>query len=445
MSVATIFFRLLLAVVVLAPLPLASNRPLPWTVLALATGLLLSGWAFAAGTGRLVRGLRLAQFRSALLPFTLAMTWVLIQAVPGMPPGLAHPLWAEAGQAMAGRISVDGGRTLTGLMLLVCYGGIFFLAAQLGRNRSREGVVVLAWAGMAYALYGLLLVMLGSETILWMDKWAYLGNLTSTFVNRNAYAAYAGIGLICCMALAADAATGLKGRLRERVERVLVRALPWLLAGLVLGMALILTQSRAALLLTVTGLVVLGICLRIAGILKTGTTVGFLLVLLVLVLSILFLGGEGTLSRVANISQDDETRLLLYRSTYAAFLDAPLIGQGLGSFPSIFPIYRDTSLTMLQRFDHAHNLHLEMLMELGIVATLLLYAAVLVILARCASGLYRRRRGQIYPAVALATTTLLGLHGFIDFSLQMPAIAATYAFLLGLGFAQSFPSGDLDS
>ncbi|MFV3078091.1 hypothetical protein [Niveispirillum fermenti] len=63
----------------------------------------------------------------------------------------------------------------------------------------------------------------------------------------------------------------------------------------------------------------------------------------------------------------------------------------------------------------------------------------LIILARCAIGLVRRRRNQIFPAVALAATTLLGLHGVVDFSLQMPAVAATYAFLLGLGFAQSFP------
>jgi hypothetical protein len=37
-----------LAVIVLAPMPLGSNRPVPWTVLALAVAGLLLGWSIAA-------------------------------------------------------------------------------------------------------------------------------------------------------------------------------------------------------------------------------------------------------------------------------------------------------------------------------------------------------------------------------------------------------------
>lgn len=450
LSANTLCFRLLLAIIVLAPLPLASNRPLPWTGLALATGLLLTLWTAAAALGRVTMGVQPGKLYMAALPYCLCLAWVLIQSLPGAPPDMANPLWAEAGRALGsqdgaglpGRITIDGGRTRTGLMLLLCYGAIFFLSAQLGRNRSREAIVFLALTGVAYALYGLVLWMLGSETILWMDKWAYKGALTSTFVNRNAYAAYAGIGLICCMALAADAAAAVGGRLRDRMERVMVKTLPWVVAGLVLGMALVLTQSRAGLLLTIAGLIVLGICLRVAGVLRGRMATAFMLVLLALLLLILFLGGNGTLGRLAETGLTDEARLLLYRTTFSAFLDAPMIGQGLGSFPAIFPIYRDAGLTMLERFDHAHSLHLELLMDLGVAGTLLLYLSVLVILGRCAAGLVRRRRSQIYPAVALAVTALLGLHGIVDFSLQMPAVAATYAFLLGLGFTQSFPGED---
>ena len=37
-----------LLAVVLAPLPLGSNRPIPWTLLALAVGILLLAWSGAA-------------------------------------------------------------------------------------------------------------------------------------------------------------------------------------------------------------------------------------------------------------------------------------------------------------------------------------------------------------------------------------------------------------
>lgn len=442
----TLCFRFLLGIVLLAPLPLASNRPLPWTALALVTGLLLVIWAAGVGSGRIMVGIPARKLYPVTVPFGLCLLWVVVQTFPGVPPALSNPLWMEAGLALGlpegqGHISLDPGRSWTGLMLLLSYGAVFFLAAQLSRDRSRKAVVFLAIAGLIYALYGLVLWFLGSETILWMDKWAYGQELTSTFVNRNAYAAYAGIGLICCMALAVDAANG-GGRLRDRVERMLVKTIPWLLGGLVLGMALVLTQSRAGLLLTVLGLVVLGIGLRVAGVIRNRTALVSMLVLSILLLLILFLGGEGTLGRLADAGMTDETRLLLYRSTFAAFLDAPLIGQGLGSFPGIFPIYRDPGLTIPERFDHAHSLHLEMLMELGLPATLLLYLSVLTILVRCIIGIVRRRRHQIYPAIALAVTTLLLAHGIVDFSLQMPAVAVTYAFLLGLGFAQSFPSNE---
>lgn len=445
LSAHSLCSRLLLAITILAPLPLASNRPLPWSVLALAVGLLVAGWALLVARGRLAPGAPLKWFYPVLVPFAAALVWAMLQTLPGIPAGVANPLWHEAGQALGtglpDRITIDAGRTMTGIMLLMTYGAIFFLSAQLGRHNPQKALVVLAGAGVTYALYGLVLWMLGSETILWMDKWAYNAALTSTFVNRNAYAAYAGLGLICCIALAvARAVSGGRGRLRDRVEHLLIQTLPWLVASILLGMALVLTHSRAGLLLTLTGLVILGVCLRIAGVIRNRAGLVFGLVLFTLVILVIFLGGEGTLKRLADAGLSDEARPLLYQATLGAFLDAPLTGQGLWSFPLIFPIHRDPALSMMQRFDHAHSLHLELLMELGLIASFLLYLSVAIILARCAMGLVRRQRNQIYPAVALAVTALLGLHGIVDFSLQMPAVAATYAFLLGLGFIQSFPT-----
>jgi O-antigen ligase len=445
LSANAILYRLLLLVIILSPLPLGSARPLAWTGLAVCIGGLLAAWSLLLALGRVQASLSFSQIGVPVLLFLPALAWPLVQIMPLDPAGMTQPLWQETATLLGhGRghfIALDPGRAATALMLWITNAGIFLLAAQLSRHRPREGLAALAWAGVAYAVYGLGLHMLGIEKILWMDKWAYLGTVTSTFVNRNAYAAYAGIGMICCMALLIDTLRVRAGRLREMAETMLVRSAPYALAILILGMALALTQSRAALGATIAGLIMLWACLLAAGVMRQRSALicmGGLISMTVLVIS---LGGEGTLNRIAEAGMRDETRDILNRITWTAFLDAPLIGHGLGSYPSLLTIYRDAGLSQPETFQHAHNLHLEILVEIGAPATLALYAAVGSVLYICLAGLRRRRRDQIYPAVALAAATLLVLHGLVDFSLQMPAIAATFAFLLGLGVSQSFPSG----
>lgn len=444
MSANTLLYRLLLLLVILAPLPLGSARPLAWTILAAAVALLLTGWSLLLAAGRAQAPMPWRTFRVPAILFLLALVWPVAQTLPFASGTMAQPVWTEMATTLGGdgaRLSLDPGRGVSALMQWLTHAGIFLLALQLGRQRPREGLLVLAWGGCAYALYGLAMHMLGIEKILWMDKWAYQGTVTSTFVNRNAYAAYAGIGMICCMALLIDRLhrRGRGWRLRDVVENSLVHASPYAIATLILGMALALTQSRAALAATGAGLLVLWAGLWGAGIMRRRSALLSMGGLILLGLLVLSLGGEGTLNRLAEAGIRDDTRDILNRIGWNAFLNAPLTGYGLGSYPTVLSIHRDATLSQPETFLHAHNLHLEMVLEIGAVATLLLYASVGAVLLTCLAGLRQRRRDQIYPAVTLAVATLLILHGLVDFSLQMPAIAATFAFILGLGLAQSFP------
>jgi hypothetical protein len=43
----------------------------------------------------------------------------------------------------------------------------------------------------------------------------------------------------------------------------------------------------------------------------------------------------------------------------------------------------------------------------------------------------------VFPAVLAACSVLVAVHALVDFSLEMPANAATYALLLGAGCAQA--------
>jgi O-antigen ligase len=126
--------------------------------------------------------------------------------------------------------------------------------------------------------------------------------------------------------------------------------------------------------------------------------------------------------------------------TLNAIGDSPYLGFGLGSFEDVFHLYRTESHEMMTRSVRAHNTYLENALELGIPAASMLVLAVVVIAAQCVLGVRRRRRDFVYPALAVAVSIQVAVHALVDFSLQIPAVAATYALVLGLGFAQSWSS-----
>lgn len=454
-SASTAVFRLLLAVVLLAPLPLGANRPWAWTLMAVVVGLLLAGWSVLVLAGKARVPVAAGKVGVAATMMALVAGWSLAQTSGLLPAPLWHPLWTETtavlGMPPAGAISVDPTLTLTALVRLATYAGIFWLAVQLGRERSRarEALVAVALAGIAYAAYGLLVHFTGLESILWFAKWAYVGDLTATFVNRNAYGAYAGVGALCCIALFVHALRppqrGEERRATELAETVLVRATPFLLGAVVLATALLLSHSRGAFLSTGAGLLALLIALTAGRLARPRVTLLIGVLMLAVALVVLGVSGDVTVARLAQTGTqaNEQARPEAYRLAMAAIADTPLTGHGYGAFLPAFRMYRDTALAEPGVWDYAHNVHLELAMDLGLPATALLYGAMAVILWGCGHALLTRRRDQVYPAVAIAATVLLGAHGLIDFSVQMPAIAATLALLLGIGYAQTWRTSDI--
>ncbi len=220
-------------------------------------------------------------------------------------------------------------------------------------------------------------------------------------------------------------------------------AAPLFVAMLVLATALLLTESRAGAASTLLGLVVLlGTALlgRTIPIRQAG---GLSLVLLLAGVGVFSMSGENLAERLAKSETQELTlrgRGAAYAITVRAIGDAPLRGTGYGTFREIFPLYRDERIQDSGIWDKAHSTYLENALELGIPATAALCAAVLGCARCCWLGIRRRRRNRIYPALGVATTALVAAHSTVDFSLQIPAVGVTYAFILGIACAQSFPS-----
>ena len=437
--------------VLLSPLPFGAVPAWAWSVMAGATGALLLGWGIPVVGGRTPAVRMPRRLSWAAVPFALALAWAGFQTVSFSPPELHHPLWRSAAEALGssyrGSISLDPVSSRESLVRIMTSAGIFWLALQLGRDRRRAGRVLVAVASgsAVYALYGLAVELSGANTILWLDKTAYRDVATATFVNRNSFATFAGLGLLCTVAaLYRGVARSVAGArdARERAWRLLsespLRHAALAGAALLLGVALVLSESRAGTAATGLGLMAL-VCVLAA---RRGRSVRAIVLSAAVPAAagaaLLALSGEGLERRLYVTESDWRTRAEIAERTRHAIGDAPLLGTGLGTFASVYRVYRSGRIG--PNVDRAHNDYLELALELGVPAAACFVGALAGLALVCAAGVFIRRRDEEMPAVGFASCTLVGAHALVDFSLQIPAVAATFALVLGTATAQSWRS-----
>ena len=438
----------LIVVLAWAPLPLGSNRPVAWTFLALATAILLLAWSVRAAMSPARSSVTPDRLWPALAGFGLVLGVIDVQVLSFLPHSWYHPVWLEAsavlGPDMRGGISVDGHATGTATMRLLTYVGVFWLAVQLGRTRDGAPRIIqaLAFIGLAYAIYGLFAYFSGLDVWLWWHRGAWGRVVTSTFVNRNHYATYAGLGLLCAAGLlttsVARQLNSAPGR-RRSFARVLFQTTGrgwWLIAAVVcLALALVMTASRAGFASSAIGLATLLRTLNLTGRISPRVVASGAALAVLLGVAVLAFGGDDLQTRLAGTHLEHENRFPMYARVVDAILDQPWLGTGYGTFEYAFPPYKASFDNVL--WDHAHNTYLENALELGIPAATALVLAIGWLALRCAQSLPERRRNALYPCLGVAATVLVGLHALLDFSLEIPAVAVTYAAILGTAFGRA--------
>ncbi|MCC6789905.1 MAG: O-antigen ligase family protein [Hyphomonadaceae bacterium] len=157
------------------------------------------------------------------------------------------------------------------------------------------------------------------------------------------------------------------------------------------------------------------------------------IVLVAIVLAVLFVrGGDDVLARFALAGEDWQVRQILAETHYALFLQRPLTGHGLNTYHELnaLVIGPDT-WRMLAAPGSVHNIFVQALEETGLVGLGLWVLMLAPLLTRALMRIVRGKGGVEWAAAALAMSALLLLHGVVDFALQVPAIAAFYAFMLG--------------
>lgn len=447
-------FWFFLAIVVLAPLPYGSAHLWSYSLLSILTGVALLFWAIAALLDENNYPVGATRWILPAVMLIAVLGWIFVQGSSAVPAEWHHPLWAQVRDALAdpsirGAISLSPDRTADTLARIGTYAAVFWLAMQYGRSSARANLVfwAIAVTGLLYAIYGIWAYLSGSGMILFSEKWAYQRSLTGTFVNRNHYAVFAGMGLITSFGLAvrylkrdASGAFDSSRRFLNSVENLTLPV--FLLTGicLVTGSALLMTQSRGGVTFTAVAIIALVLLLQAGGTLRKRSSLALLAALVALGAVMFFISGGGLAGRVAG-KLLNSNRDIIHSVTLDAIADAPLTGHGAGSFPSLFHLYRDAEFPAISvAFAAAHSVYLEFAAEVGVIAAALYFGMLLLIVVRCFIGARDRRRNQLYPAIGGAVGVLIALHSYFDFGPQIPGVAVTFAALLGVAYAQSWPT-----
>ena len=448
-------FGLLLAVVALSPLPFGSNGSESMPFLSAVSGLVLILTTLSLVT-RLepLETPRARWLITASACFAGFALWALVQLVPDLPAGLSHPIWAEAKSvlsiaAISATISIDPLATLAALAKTGGYFAIALSAIILLRDsgRRRAAAWILIVAGGLYAAYGLIGLETGDCCVVWQKKIAYQGVATGPFINRNSFATYLGLILIVCLgqvlrefgALGHISAPGWVRRSMARLGLLIARQWLTIAAFTATISALLLTQSRAGITSTLLACGALVLLLSLARVLseKRRPVANFAVFAGIAGLS-LMLFGSAWINRVADEGVEDAYRTQSWKIMITAIEASPWLGHGFGTFPEAFPLYRDDRLPSRRYWDKAQDTYIELAMDMGIPATVVLLLGFGALAAQCVKGLSRRRKERrLYPALGLAAMVLVGAHSIFDFSMQIPAIATTFAFIIGIAITES--------
>jgi O-antigen ligase len=394
----------------------------------------------------------LKEIKIAAALFAAVVLWILFQSATWTSEWLHHPIWqmsAEAlGRPIDGSISVNRDLTSLALLRLLTAASVFWLALQLGRDTSHSTVMLwsVAVIACAYAAYGLFAFALTPGRILWFANPFTRGVVTSTFINPNSFAAYAGMGLVVICGLLSrlyrHEFSSVGGSVRFRIARFIEvtgqHGVALFGGALIIMVALLFTGSRAGIASTAMALMLMGaLMLGQRKQLFAEQREAIILVAALLAATTFMVFGDAVVGKIARQGIADESRFAVYMITLRSILGAPLIGYGYGTFADVFPMFRDRSVSPWGQWQMAHNTYLEVFQGLGLVFGAMLIAVVVMLVWRCVKGALTRQRNETVPCVAASVAFLLGLHTLLDFSLQMQAIAITFMALLGAGVAQS--------
>jgi tetratricopeptide (TPR) repeat protein len=225
----------------------------------------------------------------------------------------------------------------------------------------------------------------------------------SFFPNRNQTANFLALGGVTTFAYAMEGF-----RSRSVLPLVGIPASALCLAGLVLGV------SRAGVLLYFIGIGLWFLCSLRAHSLPRFFKIGFPIV--VVAFSVVLSSNERTVRRIVSFATaesqlKDEFRVKIYKDTTGMVMDAPIGGFGLGTFPAVFPQYREVSANY-QRVVHPESDLFWLAAEGGLLALGFLSLFVFSYARQCRG--FTGGASSSYRVLALVAVSIFMIHSLID-------------------------------
>lgn len=420
----------LIAFLFLAPIPLGANRPVFWAINAVIVG--AGGIIYGAMMIWRQEVFRVPLSKIAIVSglWSVLCGYGVVQIV--LP--VVTVFEGSGTQVVSETLSITPGSSLHSLVQFLTFGVFFFLVLQVSANRERARFIAasLFWVTVAHAVYGLLALTQFGDPVLFLEKWAYFGSATGTFVNRNSYATFMAFGLVLGTALAAQTLEkGLESR------QLPIAGVMLLLIGLsFLLVALYSTQSRMGLAAGLAGSLVVAI----GFVIKIGRRLPRLAIVMAIVgaaltIAAAVLFGSGTFERLGSVEQSFDVRAALYAQVIDMIGSRPIWGFGGGSFEAAFPLFHALPVSPDLIWDKTHSTYLALWVEYGLIFGSIPIIVVLGIGLRCFGLVIRRKSDWVLPLASLGVIVTAALHSLVDFSLEMEANALFFAALLALGLA----------
>ena len=250
--------------------------------------------------------------------FAVVVSSIIVQNATWTPSSWHHPIWAMTSEALGrpikGSISVNRDLSTVALMRLITAASVFWLALQLCRDamRAKHFTMAIGVIVCGYSAYGIIAVALSTELIHSTDIMWSRGLVRSTFVNRDHFGTYAGIGLIAVCGLilqhyGSELATrggSFAFRIASIIEASAKQGALLIGAAFLIMVALLGTSSRGAVLATGLGLFALSVLSlrgRDAGFaewLKNHILAGFLVVVIFLAVVVFWAFGGMFLTQI---------------------------------------------------------------------------------------------------------------------------------------------------
>ncbi|KJC36456.1 hypothetical protein [Bradyrhizobium sp. LTSP857] len=371
-----------------------------------------------------------------LTPLTLCLAfpalWMILQITPLPFPALVNPIWrmttTALGEPVAGRVSISPDATLRSLVIYLAMLSLLVSTVVVARDRRRAETL----------FYTLSTVTTFMSAMVLISRFGGLAGLTaSTDGEASTFAAAATLSVLM------NAATIIMmvgrnwggGSAAQGSRTQLLIQLAFVLVGLGVSLAALAGLASTGL----TAAVALGLVCLILVAATRYLEIGWWLALIlyaiiaaiVAAIAIARLLGTASWTIVDLASAANAGQLSMAQRAIA---DAPQLGNGVGTFQSLEPVYRDFEATPVLELP---STAITMAIEWGnpaLAFVVLTVAYVFVVMFR---GAVRRGRDSRYASTAAAGVIVLFCETFLDNSLLNTAIQILATVTIGVGIAQS--------